>query len=166
MSKTYYCTKCEQRHIKTKDVGQSHLEFSGEAPAKASDPGTETEEERIKRTVNLCESCIHEPAECKSDPLYGTGIGNDNVYECNGHKVEPVAVQVNCTICKDTGMVDLGGQARAFCKCGQESHDERIGLIPSRFKGHEITEDDAAEAEHRRRHGGSHDDYILAGDPD
>ena len=37
-----------------------------------------------KSTVNLCRTCVNDFPSCKnSDPCYGTGIGNDNVYDCN-----------------------------------------------------------------------------------
>ncbi len=164
MSKTYYCTKCEQKHITAKAVGQSHLEFKGTAPAKAP----ESDEEIAKRTVNLCATCAFQPAECGSNPQFGTGTGNDNVYACDKHHVEetpePTAPEVTCTICNDTGMVDLGVQARGFCKCGQETHDERIGLMPRRSTTpRTISDEDRVEADYRRTHGGSHDEYLALG---
>jgi len=36
-----------------------------------------------KATVNLCEDCNLCFATCRASPNFGTGIGNDNVYECD-----------------------------------------------------------------------------------
>ena len=35
---------------------------------------------------NLCDTCENEFAECDSNPKFGTGKGNDNVYDCDKHK--------------------------------------------------------------------------------
>jgi len=43
----------------------------------------EKQEELDKRTVNLCPECADEPPTCESNPKFGLGIGNDNVYECD-----------------------------------------------------------------------------------
>ena len=37
----------------------------------------------LKSTVNLCQSCVHEFAECKGTPQFGNGKGHDNVYDCD-----------------------------------------------------------------------------------
>jgi hypothetical protein len=37
-----------------------------------------------KQAVNLCANCKKNIAECDGNPKFGTGIGNDNVYECDG----------------------------------------------------------------------------------
>ena len=34
-------------------------------------------------TVNLCRSCAQDFAECNGTPKFGTGKGNDNVYDCD-----------------------------------------------------------------------------------
>lgn len=34
-------------------------------------------------TNNLCDTCKHHFAECKSNPHFGIGKGNDNVYKCD-----------------------------------------------------------------------------------
>jgi len=39
--------------------------------------------EDAKSTINLCDNCIYEFAECDGNPKFGTGFGNDNVYECD-----------------------------------------------------------------------------------
>lgn len=40
-----------------------------------------------KSTVHLCRNCIHEFAECRGDPQFGDGKGNDNVYNCDIFKI-------------------------------------------------------------------------------
>jgi len=35
-------------------------------------------------TVNLCDTCSKHIATCDGNPKFGTGKGNDNVYECDG----------------------------------------------------------------------------------
>ncbi len=39
--------------------------------------------ELARSTVNLCGTCIHDFGNCKSNPKFGSGLGNDNVYDCN-----------------------------------------------------------------------------------
>lgn len=36
-----------------------------------------------KYSVNLCRSCVHEFAECDGNTHFGSGKGNDNVYDCD-----------------------------------------------------------------------------------
>ena len=43
------------------------------------------EQARIMRETNLCDTCNQQPAECGANPKFGTGVGNDNVYECDGY---------------------------------------------------------------------------------
>lgn len=38
-----------------------------------------------ERSLNLCDNCHNEIATCKSNPKFGSGLGNDNVYECEGY---------------------------------------------------------------------------------
>ena len=35
-----------------------------------------------EQVLNLCDFCEYHIATCKSNPMFGTGKGNDNVYEC------------------------------------------------------------------------------------
>lgn len=42
-----------------------------------------------KFSVNLCRTCVNDFAECHSDPKFGNGIGNDNVYDCPGYVLRP-----------------------------------------------------------------------------
>lgn len=39
---------------------------------------------RKENVVNLCTNCKKHPADCDGNPKFGTGKGNDNVYECDG----------------------------------------------------------------------------------
>ena len=42
-------------------------------------------QEPIEARLNLCESCMKEYAECESDKtdlVYGSGVGNDNIIGC------------------------------------------------------------------------------------
>ncbi len=142
MSKTYYCTKCSQRHIKTGDIGKKHGEFGGEAPVKPPAP-TETP------TPDVVEA--------------------------------PPTPRQGCAMCNDTGVVLVGShpvadgterQYRTYCKCGQETYDERIGLTPRRpglRPAGPISDEDRAEADYRRSYGLTHDEYLTvagAGEPD
>jgi len=43
-------------------------------------------ETKRRQDTNLCESCINHFATCQADPKFGTGEGNDNVYECNSYE--------------------------------------------------------------------------------
>lgn len=38
--------------------------------------------------LNLCDYCDKHIAECGSNPKFGTGIGNDNIYECDSFSSE------------------------------------------------------------------------------
>ena len=46
-----------------------------------------------KKALNLCDYCKKYIAECGSNPKFGTGFGNDNVYECD--IFEPTPKQSN-----------------------------------------------------------------------
>lgn len=46
-----------------------------------------------KATVNLCDDCNLCPATCGASPKFGTGIGNDNVYECDTFQHKPYQMQ-------------------------------------------------------------------------
>lgn len=57
-----------------------------------------------------------------------------------------------CSLCHDSGFFDLdpAGIHRRFCSCGQETREERIGIVPRR--GHltgtgDSTDDDITERE-------------------
>jgi hypothetical protein len=39
--------------------------------------------EKFKRDTNLCNDCKKHPATCKADPVFGLGLGCDNVVKCN-----------------------------------------------------------------------------------
>ena len=46
-----------------------------------------TENKRIKsECVNLCDTCAFCFAECKGEPIFGSGIGQDNVIACLHYK--------------------------------------------------------------------------------
>jgi hypothetical protein len=66
----------------------------------------EQKEAYKKATLNLCESCVHHPSECGANPKFGTGFGNDNVYECDGHEYEtkPIADTMGSFIVKLRGL--------------------------------------------------------------
>lgn len=54
--------------------------YGGYVPALACPAhGGRTKEE----SVNLCTNCVFCIADCDGNPKFGTGEGNDNVYECN-----------------------------------------------------------------------------------
>lgn len=36
-----------------------------------------------EEALHLCQYCLNEFATCKSNPKFGSGLGNDNVYECD-----------------------------------------------------------------------------------
>ncbi len=36
-----------------------------------------------KQVLNLCNFCKNDFGDCKSNPTFGTGLGNDNIYECD-----------------------------------------------------------------------------------
>ena len=144
MSKTYYCTKCEQRHVKTGAIGKKHAEFKGEAP-KVEPPA--------------------EPLTPDTGLMSATGANED--------VITPPRPRQGCGTCNDTGIVIVGTSLRGdgreyqnttYCKCGQETHDERIGLTPRRTGPDQpISDEDRAEANYRRSHGGTHDEYLALG---
>jgi hypothetical protein len=39
----------------------------------------------IDTKINLCDICKNSFATCKSNPKFGNGIGNDNVYQCDAY---------------------------------------------------------------------------------
>jgi hypothetical protein len=43
--------------------------------------------------INLCDECKLEFAECKSNPMFGNGYGNDNVYQCDKYEApQPLVI--------------------------------------------------------------------------
>jgi len=52
-------------------------EFTGEEILKMID------EIEIRYEVNLCDTCENWFGKCTSNPKFGIGVGNDNVYECD-----------------------------------------------------------------------------------
>jgi len=40
-----------------------------------------------KEALHLCAFCDKDFGSCKSNPQFGTGLGNDNVYECDVFKI-------------------------------------------------------------------------------
>lgn len=40
-----------------------------------------------KQALNLCDFCENDFGGCGSNPIFGTGLGNDNVYECDLYKL-------------------------------------------------------------------------------
>ena len=81
------CTKCgtEVTAIQARrGAGPCKWGESDKMPP-VPNPEEETEQARIMREVNLCSTCAKECAECDGLPKYGTGVGNDNVYECDGY---------------------------------------------------------------------------------
>lgn len=55
--------------------------YGGYVPALACPAhGGQTKEE----AVNLCLNCVKCIADCDGNPKFGSGKGNDNVFECNG----------------------------------------------------------------------------------
>lgn len=50
--------------------------------------------EEQKATANLCSDCNLCPATCGASPKFGTGVGNDNVYECDTFQPKPY--QMSC----------------------------------------------------------------------
>lgn len=45
--------------------------------------------EKMKQTLNLCDGCTLHCSTCGASPKFGTGIGNDNVYECDTFQRQP-----------------------------------------------------------------------------
>ncbi len=161
MNKTYYCSKCEQRHIKSKGIGEKHREFETEAPAKPAEKCSICHDTGV---IPTGDGGLETFCECGQETnLKRIGVvGPRNPDEAQPPITEPPRDE-RCAICNDTGMVELGVNARAFCKCGQETHDETIGLIPRRpdlGPARPISDEDRAEADYRRSHGGPHDEYI------
>lgn len=72
---------CPGKPVETSPVPDPNAWRTGEEDERQE----ESEEDYIKRTLNLCETCTKQPAECGANPKLGTGIGNDNVYECDGY---------------------------------------------------------------------------------
>ena len=49
--------------------------------------GQEEQKKKIERTLHLCASCINHFVTCETGKIvFGTGIGNDNVVECESFK--------------------------------------------------------------------------------
>lgn len=66
---------------RTGDIVFFNGAYGGFVPALACPfHGGKTKEQ----AVNLCDKCCNCLANCDGDPKFGTGKGNDNVYEYNG----------------------------------------------------------------------------------
>ncbi len=59
--------------------------YNGYVPALACPSHGGEPKEKV---LNLCEFCKNHPATCKSNPKFGTGKGNDNIYECDNFKTK------------------------------------------------------------------------------
>ena len=140
MSKTYYCTKCSQRHIKTGDIGKKHQEFGGEAPVKTSAP-TETPDV-VEAPPTPRQGC----SVCNDTGLVSAGgfTGTDDIK----HRYH-----AHCKCGQETNDERIGLTPR------------RPGLRPAE----PISDEDRAEADYRRSYGLTHDEYLTvagAGEPD
>ena len=78
------CTWGEKADNQQSPKAQALIASAAEATERFTQDELE-EHARIMRETNLCDTCTKQPAECESNPKFGTGIGNDNVYECDGH---------------------------------------------------------------------------------
>ena len=57
--------------------------YSGYVPALACPAHGGLKKEEV---VNLCDFCTHHVSTCNSNPKFGIGKGNDNVFECESFK--------------------------------------------------------------------------------
>lgn len=57
--------------------------YAGYVPALACPAHGGLKKEEV---LNLCDFCKHHIATCNSKPKFGTGKGNDNVFECESFK--------------------------------------------------------------------------------
>ena len=63
-----------------KEVMRYDGKYAGYVPALAC-PGHGGPKKH--EVLNLCDYCTNHIAECESNPEFGTGKGNDNVYACD-----------------------------------------------------------------------------------
>jgi regulator of replication initiation timing len=83
-----YCQEWREdcgKLMKENEALKAHRERLREALAFALDKiGLEAVwEETPEQYVNLCDKCSKHFATCKSNPKFGCGKGNDNVFECD-----------------------------------------------------------------------------------
>lgn len=72
------------------------------------------------RTMHLCNTCIHNYPECKSDNIeFGDGYGNDNVISCSGYKSKKDDMFNTCPNCLCTTFVDVEYGKVLCCRCGE-----------------------------------------------
>lgn len=47
--------------------------------------------DNIDTKINLCDTCVHYPdyPYCSDDAVFGDGVGNDNVCQCNKYRQVP-----------------------------------------------------------------------------
>ena len=57
--------------------------YAGYVPALACPAHGGLKKEEV---LNMCDFCTNHISTCNSDPKFGTGTGNDNVFECNSFK--------------------------------------------------------------------------------
>ena len=71
---------CAQYRDSSGELRRHDMKYNGYVPALAC-PGHGGQEK--KEVLNLCDFCKLNFGSCKSDPVFGSGIGFDNVYECD-----------------------------------------------------------------------------------
>lgn len=96
-----------------KQLGMLTEEKLAALPQRADDIEilSPTEDKAFRdKTVNLCDSCELHIATCDSEPKFGTGEGNDNVWDCNKYRqrttVEPKITSKQVSDLKEVGFTD------------------------------------------------------------
>lgn len=72
--------KGERYRTNTGEMQRFDGKYDGYVPALACPTHGGPEK---KQALNLCNFCGNDFSGCKSNPIFGTGLGNDNVYECD-----------------------------------------------------------------------------------
>ncbi len=142
-SSEYWCTKCQRPHSRSvkSAQGQRHLGDEGPPPdvTPPDPPPPDTP------PADVC-------PECHGTGVIERGIGLVSIRCVCGAVPREDAIRApagrpgdagaqpageppseeRCHECHDTGFKRIGEHARVFCGCGQETYEERIGIMARR----------------------------------
>lgn len=113
-------------------------------------------QEPVEARLNLCESCTKEYAECeadKTDLVYGSGVGNDNIIGCTAYVNRWKARSRQYPICERCGKQIDHINTSVFQYDGTDSEyqmpltfDERTGCVvfetTQNWTGYELTDEE------------------------
>ena len=149
-----------EKKVKGKTASKKRRQVkSTQSPVEAQKPVPVTGPEAGESQSDVCPKCngkgiieyegglVQEKCDCGAISLQERIEGVTDGKPVIGSK--PPRSSERCGKCHDTGFLMLGNSSRRFCPCGQETREERLGIIPRRphlGPAGELTDAERAEA--------------------